>query len=141
MLHPLGSRAGVVVNAPTTSSLIECRLTFIDLNLIFFSGFCFRVKIYSVYIRTPNELRKVPHKKAKKKKNLKWRSTSGQLAPFCLLRRMWRCDAKLVLSEFLRFQMELDSKNLMIDRLNSQMKQSSLNTSINDDDAPSVSGK
>ncbi|KAK2553677.1 Rho-associated protein kinase 2 [Acropora cervicornis] len=38
-----------------------------------------------------------------------------------------------------KMQMELDSKNLMIDRLNSQMKQSSLNTSINDDDAPSVS--
>lgn len=51
------------------------------------------------------------------------------------------CDTKLVLSEFLRFQMELDSKNLMIDRLNSQIKQPSLNTSINDDDAPSVSGK
>ena len=65
----------------------------------------------------------------------------GSACPFCVLRGMWRCHTKLVLNEFLRFQMELDSKNLMIDRLNSQMKQSSLNTSINDDDAPSVSGK
>ena len=36
--------------------------------------------------------------------------------------------------------MELDSKDLMIDRLNSQIKQRPLNTSINDDDPLSVSG-
>ena len=36
--------------------------------------------------------------------------------------------------------MELDSKDLMIDRLNSQIKQRSLNTSITDDDALTVPG-
>ena len=36
--------------------------------------------------------------------------------------------------------MELDSKDLMIDRLNSQNKQRALNTSITEDDALSVSG-
>lgn len=39
------------------------------------------------------------------------------------------------------FQMELDSKDLMIDRLNSQTKQRGLNTSINENDELSVSGK
>ena len=39
------------------------------------------------------------------------------------------------------FQMELDSKDLMIDRLNSQNKQRALNTSINENDEISVSGK
>ena len=38
-------------------------------------------------------------------------------------------------------QMELDSKDLMIDRLNSQNKQRALNTSINENDELSVSGK
>lgn len=38
-----------------------------------------------------------------------------------------------------KMQMELDSKKLMIDQLNFQIKQRSLNTSINDDEAPSVS--
>ena len=37
--------------------------------------------------------------------------------------------------------MELDSKDLMIDRLNSQTKQRALNTSINENDELSVSGK
>lgn len=37
--------------------------------------------------------------------------------------------------------MELDSKDLMIDRLNSQNKQRALNTSINENDELSVSGK
>ena len=36
--------------------------------------------------------------------------------------------------------MELDSKDLMIDRLNNQIKQKALNTSITEDDALSVSG-
>ena len=36
--------------------------------------------------------------------------------------------------------MELDSKDLSIERLNSQIKQKALNTSIADDDALSVSG-
>ena len=37
--------------------------------------------------------------------------------------------------------MELDSKDLMIDRLNSQNKQRALNTSINENDDVSVSGR
>ena len=37
--------------------------------------------------------------------------------------------------------MELDSKDLMIDRLNSQNKQRNLNTSINENDELTVSGK
>ena len=37
--------------------------------------------------------------------------------------------------------MELDSKDLMIDRLNSQNKQRALNTSINENDDLSVSGR
>ena len=45
-----------------------------------------------------------------------------------------------MLNECICFQMELDSKKLMIDQLNFQIKQRSLNTSINDDEAPSVSG-
>lgn len=36
--------------------------------------------------------------------------------------------------------MELDSKDLMIDRLNSQIKQRALNTSITENDDLSVSG-
>jgi len=38
-------------------------------------------------------------------------------------------------------QMELDSKDLMIDRLNSQNKQRALNTSVNENDELSVPGK
>ena len=41
---------------------------------------------------------------------------------------------------FFCFKMELDSKDLSIERLNSQIKQKALNTSITDDDALSVSG-
>ena len=36
--------------------------------------------------------------------------------------------------------MELDSKDLMIHRLNSQIKQRALNTSVTDDDALTVPG-
>lgn len=43
--------------------------------------------------------------------------------------------------DFVFFQMELDSKDLMIDRLNSQNKQRALNTSINENDDVSVSGR
>ena len=57
-------------------------------------------------------------------------------APQCF--RVIACSVDL--NEFVCFQMELDSKDLMIDRLNSQIKQRPLNTSINDDDPLSVSG-
>lgn len=60
---------------------------------------------------------------------------------------MKKCVERIRTEEFVSqtefyvfFQMELDSKDLMIDRLNSQNKQRALNTSITENDELSVSG-